>query len=81
MRGSRGGTGGPEPPPLKNQKSIVCLTCSNNDPDTLKNHKTILNTNLAFNIWPLSAHDGPLLVILGSSLPSLTKNKLSGSPF
>ena len=73
MGGSRGGTGGPDPPPLNNHKNIGFLsnTCLN----PLENHKS---TKLAFNVRPLSAlqqmtfrwraDGGPLIVVLGSSL-------------
>ena len=44
------GTGGPDPPPLKNHKKIGFL--SNTGPDLLKNHKA---TKPAFNVGPLSA--------------------------
>ena len=50
MGGSRGGTGGPDPSPLKNHKNIGFL--SNTGPDPLKNHKA---TKPAFNFGPLSA--------------------------
>ena len=75
--GSRGGTGGPDPP-LKNHKNIGFL--SNTGPDLLKNHKA---TKPAFNVWPSSARqrmafrwradDGPLLVVFGS--PHLKKQQ------
>ena len=50
MGGSRGGTGDPDPPPLKNHKNIGFP--SNTGPDTLKNH---MATKPAFNIGPSSA--------------------------
>ena len=68
-----GETGGPDPPPpLKNHKSIRCL--SNSGPDPLKNHKA---NEPAFNVEPSSAcernailmafrwraDDGPLIVV------------------
>ena len=45
-----GGTGGPDPPPLKNHKNIGFL--SNTGPDPLKIHKA---TKPAFNVGPSSA--------------------------
>ena len=78
MRGSRGGTGGPDP--LKNYKNIGFL--SNTGPDPLNNHK---KNKPAFNVGPSlarqqntiemafrwQANDGPLLVVFGS--PHLKK--------
>ena len=49
MHGSRGGTGGPNPP-LKNVKNIGFL--SNTGPEPLKIHKA---TESAFNVGPSSA--------------------------
>ena len=46
----KGGTGGLDPPTLKNHKNIGLL--SNTSPDPLKNHKA---TKTAFNVGPLSA--------------------------
>ena len=48
--GSRGGTGGPDPPP-ENHKNIGFLC--NTGPDPLKFHKA---TKPAFNVGPSSAH-------------------------
>ena len=85
MRGSRGGTGGSGPPPLKNHKAMGFL--SNTGPDPLKNHKA---TKPAFNVGTSSARqrnailfrlrvdDVPLLVVFGSFLPSSTKGLLHG---
>ena len=55
-------------PPLKNPKYIGFLSNIGRDP--LNNHKIILNIKLAFNIWPSSTDEDPLLVLLGSSHPS-----------
>ena len=49
----RRGTGGPDPPPLKNHKTLGFL--SNNVPDPLKNHKA---TKSEFNVGPSSAGQG-----------------------
>ena len=50
MCGSRGETGGPDPPPpLKNHKNIGFL--SNSGPDPLKNYEA---TEPAFNVGPSS---------------------------
>ena len=48
MRGSRGDTGGPDPPPLKNHKNIGFFF-SNTGPDPLKNRKVTMPT---FNVGP-----------------------------
>ena len=83
MRGSRGGGGGSAPFP-ENHKNIGFL--SKSGPDPLKNHKAI---KPVFNVGPSSARqqnaiqmafrwraDGsPLIVVFGSSLPSLTKKE------
>ena len=66
------------PPPLKNHNTIGFL--SNTGPDPQKNHKV---TKPAFNIGPSYVRQafrwraviGPLMVVFGSSLPSLTKKK------
>ena len=50
MRGSRGGTGDPDPHPLENHIKIGFL--SNTGPGPLKNNKA---TKPAFNIGPSSA--------------------------
>ena len=86
MCGSRGGTGGLDPPPpLKKHKNTGFL--SNTGPDPLKNHKA---AKPAFNVGPSStrqrnaismafswrADDGPLLVLFGSSFPLSKKKKL-----
>ena len=79
QRGDRGSR-----PPLKNHKNKGFV--SNTGPDPLKNHKA---ANPAFNVGPPSArqrnailivfrlwaNDGRLVVVLGSYLPSSTKNK------
>ena len=80
MHGSRGGTGGPIPPPLKNHKNIGFP--SNTGPDPLKITKlpsqhSVLGHHphaspMAFR-W--QADDGPVIVVFGSSLPSSTKKK------
>ena len=75
---------GDSPPPLKNHKIIGFLSKTGLDP--LENHKA---TKPAFKVGPPSAHQrnailmafrwpavgGPLIVVLGSSLPSSTKMK------
>ena len=63
------------PPPLKNHKNIGCL--SNIGLDPLKNHKA---TKPAFTFWSLLAFAGgpmiaPFIVVFGSPLPLLIKNK------
>ena len=78
MGGSRGGTGGPDPPPSKRSQKIGFL--SNTGPDPLKNRKA---TWPEFDIRPLlrrqrnairwKADDGTLLVVFLSSLLSSTK--------
>ena len=69
MGGSRGETGGPDPPPPeKSHKNIGFLSDTGLDP--LKNHKA---TKPAFTVVSSSADDGPLIVVFGSSLPSSTK--------
>ena len=81
MCGSRGDT--PPPNPLKNHKAKGYY--SNTGPNPLKNKAT----KLAFNVGPSSVRrrniikmafrwrvdDDPLLVVLGSFLPSSTKRK------
>ena len=77
MPGSRGGMDRGSGPPEKH-KNIGFLSNTGSVP--LKNHKA---TKPAFNVGPLSsswrAHDGSLIVVFGSYLPSLsykkTKNK------
>ena len=92
-----GGRGSGPPPPSEKSQNIRFL--SNTGEDPLKNHKT---TKPAFNVGPSlarqrnaikiairwRAHNGPLIVLFGSYLPSSTKNvvkvgqpltKLSGS--
>ena len=49
MRGPRGGTGGPDPLPLKKHKNIGFL--SNTGPDPLNNYKA---SKPAFNVEPSS---------------------------
>ena len=90
MRGSRGGTGGPDPPPpLKNHTNIGFF--SNTGPDPLNNHKA---TKPAFNDGPSLARqrnaiemafrwwadDGPLLVVFGSPYLKKTKHCQSWLP-
>ena len=86
MCGSRGGTGGPDPPPplLKNHKNIGFL--SNCGLDHLKitklpsqhsmfghhRHSSETPFLMAFR-W--RANDGTLIVVFGSSFPSWTENK------
>ena len=76
------GGGGSGSPPSENHTAIGFLSYTGLDP--LKNHKV---TKPAFNVGPSSAcqrnsisvafrsraDDGPLLVVFGSPLPSLTK--------
>ena len=50
MGGSRGGTGDPDPPPLKNYRNIGFY--SNAGPDPVKNHKA---AKPGFNVGPSSA--------------------------
>ena len=84
MCGSRGGTGGPDPPPpMKNHKNIGFS--SNTVPDSLKNRSYqasiqcwgIIGTPVKHHLMAFHwrAHDGPLIVVLGSFLPSSTKKK------
>ena len=82
-----GGKWSGHPPPLKNHKAIGYL--SNTSPDPLENQKA---TKPAFNVGPSSAgqctvsfllagHDGPLIVVFGSSLhPSTKKIARVGPP-
>ena len=78
------GTGGPAPPPpWKNHKSI--RFSSNTGPDLLK----IRSYQASIQCWAINgtpakrhlmtfrwrADDGPLIVVVGCSLPSSTKNK------
>ena len=49
MRGSRGGTGGPDPPPEKSQKHRISKQYWTRSPGILK------TTKPAFNVWPSSA--------------------------
>ena len=83
MCGSRGGTRGPDPPPLKKHTNLRFV--SNSGPDPLKNHEA---TEPAFSVGPLSARqrkmafrwradDGPLIVVFESSHPSSTNKKTS----
>ena len=51
MRGSRGGTEGPDHPPLEKSQNIGFL--SNTGPDPLNNHKA---TKPAFNVGPSLCH-------------------------
>ena len=51
-----GGTGGPEPPPLKNYKNIGVF--SNTGADPLKNHKA---TKPAFNVDAWRFAGGPMM--------------------
>ena len=81
---SRGGTGGTDhPPPLKNHKNIAFS--SNTGPDSMKNRncqdtiqcwairgRQAKRHLMAFCWW---ADDDLLIVVLGSSLPSSTKQK------
>ena len=68
MRGSRGGTVGPDPPPPENHKNIGFL--GNNGQDPLENHKA---ARPAFNVGPYTVcwrvDDRPLIVVFDSSLP------------
>ena len=84
--GSRGGGAGgsdPPPPPVKNHKNIGFS--SNTGPDLLTNCSyqasiqflAIIGTPAKRHLMALSwrADDGPLKEVLGSSLPSSTKQK------
>ena len=64
-KGGGGGRGSGPPLPLLNHKALRFL--SDTGPDPLKNHKA---TRPAFNVWAII---GPLLVVVGLSLPSPTK--------
>ena len=82
-------SGPPHPPPLENHKAIGLLIKTG--PDPIENHKT---TGPAFNVGPPSVcqrkasqmvfrfwtDDGPLLVVFGSSLLSLTKKVTVAPP-
>ena len=61
MCGSRWGTGGPDPHPLKNHLNIAFL--SNTGPDPLKNHKATKPFKRRFAGGPMMA----LIVVVGSS--------------
>ena len=77
VRMQMGAAGGPDPPPpLKNHKNINFA--SNTGPDTLKNR----SYQASIQCWAIigtsakrRANDGPLIVVLGSFLPSSTKKK------
>ena len=80
MCGSRGGTGGPDP--LGNVKNIGFLC--NTDPDPLKitnlssEHSgppSACQQNAILMAFRWRADVGPLLTILGSSLPKKKQNK------
>ena len=82
MCGSRGGKGGPDPP-LKNNKNIGLSSIIGQDPLKIRSYQTsilcwaIIGTPakcplMAFR-W--RADDSPLIVVLGSSLPSPIKKK------
>ena len=85
---SRGGTGGTDPP-LKNHKNIAFSGNTGQDP--LKNHsyQDTIQCWAIIGMFRSWANDDPLIVVLGSSLPSSTKinnvkvgpplTKLSGS--
>ena len=78
-----GGAGGPDPPPLKNHKNIGFS--SNTGPDSLKNRGyqasiqcwAIIGTPAKRHLMAFRwrADDGPLIVVLGSAIPSSTKEK------
>ena len=84
MRGSRGRTGGPDPPPLRNHTNKGFRR--NIGPGPLTNTKLLYQANIQcraiigppakrhFNAILMAlrwrADDGPLLVIFGSSFPS-----------
>ena len=84
MCGSRGGTDGPDPPPP--EKSQKYRFSYQYWPGSPEKHKA---TKQAFNVWPTSARqrnansmafrwrvdEGPLIMVLGFSLPSTTKKK------
>ena len=86
MRGSRGWTGGLDPPPLKNHKNIGFLR--NTGPDPLKITKLLSQHSMLAR--QRNAIDDPILVVFGSSLSLIKKQtnvlrvgptltKLSGS--
>ena len=73
MLGSRGGTWVPDPHPETSLRGFS----SNTGPDPLKIAKA---TKPTFNVGPLMAfrwlaNYGPLIAVLGSSLPNQLKNK------
>ena len=72
-----GGTGGPDPPPLKNHKNIGFLgpwkiTKLPSQHSMLGHHRPASETPMAFH-W--RADDGLLLVLFGSSFPSSKKQQ------
>ena len=83
MRIQRGDRGPDPPPPMKNHKNIGFS--SNTVPDSLKNRSYqasiqcwgIIGTPVKGHLMAFRwrAHDGPLIVVLGSFLPSSTKKK------
>ena len=80
--GSRGGgTGGPvPPPPCKIKKNIVFL--SNTGPDPLKYHKATMlgHHRHASETLRWRTDDGPIRVVVGSSLPLSTKKRSKLAP-
>ena len=85
MCGSRGGTGGLDPPPPENHENIGFLC--NTGLDLLKNNKA---TKTAFNVGPLlarqrdaismafrwQADEDPFIAVYGSSVPSSTRKQM-----
>ena len=71
---SLGSRSGPPPPPKKSQQNIEFS--SNTGPDTLNITKLqSRHSMLGHHRFRWRADDGPLIVVLGSSLPSSTINK------
>ena len=74
MHGSRGWTGGPDHPLLKNHKNVEFLSNRNTGPDPLKFSKlpsqhSTLDHHRPASETPYKGDDGPILVIFESSLP------------
>ena len=65
MDGSRGETGGPISPAMKNHQNIGFL--SNTGPDPLKNHKT---TRPVFNVGPSSTLKQNVVSLVGGLMPA-----------
>ena len=72
MRGSRGGTGGPDS--VKNHKNIAFL--SNTGPNALENHKVIkLAINVGLSSARQRADDGQLIVAFDPTSPDQLKKR------